>query len=53
MFLPRKTPPIAPWVIGIDAILPRLWWNGPTWLKGSSTTWPRRDLEMSDEQTRP
>jgi len=30
-----------------------LWWNGPTWLKGSSITWPRRDLEMSDEQTRP
>jgi len=28
-----------------------LWWNGPPWLKDSSTTWPRRDPEMSDEQT--
>jgi len=36
---------------GLSASSHDLWWKGLPWLKGSSTTWPRRDPEMSDEQT--
>jgi len=28
-----------------------LWWNGPAWLRRSSTTWPRRDPAMSVDET--
>jgi len=28
-----------------------LWWNGPAWLKCSSTTWPKRDPVMSVDET--
>jgi len=28
-----------------------LWWNGPTWLKRSSTTWPKRDPTTSVDET--
>ncbi|KAH0950317.1 hypothetical protein HN011_002311, partial [Eciton burchellii] len=28
-----------------------LWWNGPAWLRRSSTMWPKRDPAMSVDET--
>jgi len=38
--------------LSASMLLPHdLWWNGPAWLKRSSTMWPKRDLAMSVDET--
>jgi hypothetical protein len=52
MFLPRRTPPLAPFAGYRRPMLSShdLWWNGPTWLRRSST-WPRHNPAMPVDET--